>query len=141
MLSSSHTHTPAPRPPRLAQLEYQASEGPNINTFYSSSHQGELRPHHQSSQSEPEAALKDRVPEKMSQRCRWGGVGLLLQALSPRPVMAVPLCTQHYAPALHQMEPSRIQLQENKQVGSARLQRSIVSITVQTELWCNWKDI
>lgn len=58
-------------PHPLAQFEYQPSEGPNINTFYSSSHQGEQRPHHQSSQSEPEAALKDRVPEKMSQRRRW----------------------------------------------------------------------
>lgn len=69
------------------------------------------------------------------------GVGLLLQALSPWPVMAAPLCTRHYAPALRQMERSRIQLQENKQVGSAQLRRSIVSITVQTELWCNWNDI
>lgn len=32
------------------------------------------------------------------------------------------------------MERSRIQLQENKQVGSARLGRCIVSIAAQTEL-------
>lgn len=32
------------------------------------------------------------------------------------------------------MERSRIQLQENKQVGSVRLRRRIVSISVQTEL-------
>lgn len=44
MLTSSH--------PPTAQFEYRASEGPNINTFYSGSHRGELRPHHQSSQSE-----------------------------------------------------------------------------------------
>lgn len=49
-------NTVCPRRPLLAppaQFEYQASEGPNINTFYSSSHQGELQlpppPTHQSS--------------------------------------------------------------------------------------------
>lgn len=90
---------------------------------------------HQSSQSRPEAALKDSVPETMSHRRQWGGgCRVTPPASSPRLVMASPLCTRHYASALRQMEPSRIQLQENKQVGSARLGRCIVSITAQTEL-------
>lgn len=58
-------------------------------------------------------------------------------------VMAGPLSTLHYAPALRQMEWSRIQLRQNKQVGSVRLRHSIVSITAQAKFYCNcnviWK--
>lgn len=102
---------------------------------------------YQSIQPEQVAALKDRGPEKMSQRRKgagwWGEVGLLLQALSPWMVIAGPPSTLHYASALRQMEWSRIQLRKNKQVGSARLRHGIVSITAQAKLSCNcnviWK--
>lgn len=63
---------------------------------------------YQSIQPEQVAALKDRGPEKMSERRKgagwWGEVGLLLQVLSPWMVIAGPLSTLHYALALRQME-------------------------------------
>lgn len=63
---------------------------------------------YQSIQPEQVAALKDRSPEKMSERRKgtrwWGEVGLLVQVLSPWMVIAGPPSTLHYALALRQME-------------------------------------
>lgn len=105
----------------------------------------------QSIQSELVTAFEGQRPWKGVSETRgegpWGNGGRGGQVTSPSlvpwPVMAGPLSTLHYASALRQMEWSRIQLQKNKQVGSVRLRRSIVSITARAQLYCNcnviWK--
>lgn len=56
---------PPTSPTAVAHFEFHGTEGPNINTFYSSSHQRDPRP---PPSIQPEAVLKDSVPDKMSQR-------------------------------------------------------------------------
>lgn len=72
------------------------------------------------------------VPER-EEVGRWDGARVTPPSLVPWLVMAGPPSALHYASALRQMEWSGIQLRKNKQVGSQRLMRCIVSITAQTQ--------
>lgn len=110
-----------------------------INTCYSSSHGSEWptastinppsRPH--SIAFEGTSPWQD-VPER-EKVARWDGARVTSPSLVPWLVMAGPPSALHYASALRQMEWSGIQLRKNKQVGSERLRRCIVSITAQAQ--------